>query len=390
MRRVYTGMNVFDAAVDRMVAVYEEGHTVVVSMSGGKDSGVCLEVSLEAARRTGNLPVKTVFREEEILYPGTHEYLERVRAREEVELHWLCAHQPGVNVFNRRNPMWWVNDPLLPSSEHVRPLPDYAEVIEQKVIEAIVHPSRFPVREGKHLVDVVGLRISESAKRLLGLVSSGGYMTGTNMIDRVPYARARPVYDWTDRDVWTAIHKFGWDYNRAYDVMHRMGVPSGGLRIGPPTLTVAGAQALKMASSAWPKWFDRVCRRLEGVRQAAQFGATVCKPRRRRGETWKQCFYRTCIDGAPADWIRDRAIKAEKLLVAKHVRHSSEPFPDVKVCHSCNAAGLASYMKLAHACFNGDPFSLKLQAISSTHFPFMEPEFFREGAGTWGKGKPTW
>jgi len=49
-----------------MVEVYEAGHHVVVSFSAGKDSGVCLEVCLLAAKETGNLPLDVVMRDEEI------------------------------------------------------------------------------------------------------------------------------------------------------------------------------------------------------------------------------------------------------------------------------------------------------------------------------------
>ena len=38
MPRAYTGVNVLDEAVNRMVTLYEEGHRIVVSFSGGKDS----------------------------------------------------------------------------------------------------------------------------------------------------------------------------------------------------------------------------------------------------------------------------------------------------------------------------------------------------------------
>lgn len=101
MPRRYDNKNVFDAAIDRMTELYEQGHRIVVSFSAGKDSGVCLEICLIAAKLTGRLPVEVVMRDEEIMFPGTFEYAERVAARPEVSFHWLIANQPVVNVFNR-------------------------------------------------------------------------------------------------------------------------------------------------------------------------------------------------------------------------------------------------------------------------------------------------
>lgn len=388
MRRVKTGQNVFDAAVDRVADVYRDGHTVVVSCSGGKDSAVCMEIALIAADMTGNLPVNACTQDEEIAYPGTHDYLERVVTRPDVDFKWFDCRQPMVNVFNRANPYFWVFDEQLKPEQWVRQPPPFAVRSQHIDIEHIVHPKWFSVEKGKHLVDVVGLRASESAKRLLGLVSSGSHLTKPRNRDGVPYQKLRPIYDWTDKDVWKAISDNKWDYNKAYDVMHRMGVRTREMRIGPPTINVMAADCLQMASKAWPKWFDRVCDRLEGVRQAAQFGSLVCKPRRRYNETWQECFYRTCIDEAPADWIRERSILLEEHVKSIHRRHSNEPIPDVRPCMDCGGALIGSYKKMANAAFSGDPFSLKLAAISSAKFPALEPEFFREGAGIWD-GSPT-
>jgi 3'-phosphoadenosine 5'-phosphosulfate sulfotransferase (PAPS reductase)/FAD synthetase len=278
MRRVKLGYDVFDAAVNRLVSVYEQGHTVVVSMSGGKDSAICLEIALIAAEMTGSLPVNACLQDEEIAYPGTFEYLERVAARPDVNFKWFVCHQPMVNVFNRPSPYFWCFDKLLSPDEWVRTPPECAIENPEQNIESIVNPKWFPVPEGKHLVDVTGLRVSESAKRLLGLVSSRGYMTSVDKRGGRPYQRCRPIYDWTDSDVWRAFHENGWDYNRAYDVMVRMGIPKKQLRIGPPTMNVYAADALKVASRAWPRWFDRVCKRLPGVRQAGHFGRLAATP----------------------------------------------------------------------------------------------------------------
>jgi predicted phosphoadenosine phosphosulfate sulfurtransferase len=388
MRRIFTGDNVFDAALDRISECYAEGNRVVVSVSGGKDSAVCTELSLIVAQRFGKLPLDVVFREEEILYPGTHEYLIRLSQRPEIRMHWLLARQPMINVFNRANPFWWVCDPLVPKDQWVFQPPDFAEDIPEKHIEAIVSPHRFPVDPGKDLIDVVGLRVSESSKRMLGLVSSGGPLTGGSVRQGVLYRKLRPIYDWTDSDVWKSIHDNRWDYNKAYDVMHRMGIPARELRVGPVTMSTAAVKNLRFASTAWPKWFDRVTRRLEGIRQAAQFGDHVARPRRRLNETWEECYQRVCIDEAPAQWIRDRSIALKNHVLGVHARHSTGPIPDITPCHECGGGKIVAWKKLTEIMFGGDPFSLKILSLSASRFPAMEPEFFRPGAGTWN-GTPT-
>jgi predicted phosphoadenosine phosphosulfate sulfurtransferase len=377
--KTYTGRDVMQEAVERMVAVYQDPtNRVVVSFSAGKDSGVILEVCAIAAAETGRLPVEAVMRDDEIMFPGTFEYAERVHDRPDVALHWLVCNQPVINVFDRVNPYFYCFDPDVDPDDWVRRYPDYAEIIPEKHIEAMTTPDRFPVEPGGTLVEVIGLRADESQRRTYGLLSSGGYLT-----KRVGGRRsARPIYDWTDADVWKAIKDFGWDYNAAYDVMAKSGLPRRKLRIAPPTQSLAGIPNLQIAAAAWPRWFDRVCHRLHGVRTGVKFGMRAIRPSRRLGETWKDCFLRECIERAPAQFIADRARAEMEHRLARHAAHATDDLPDVAHCKTCRDNN-ASWRRLAYDMWNGDPMGHRgsLKPI--------EPEFFRPGSGLWG-GRMSW
>ncbi len=372
------GRNVLDVAIERMVRVYEAGHRVIVSFSAGKDSGICLEVCLIAARKTGRLPIEVMMRDEEIMFPGTFEYAERVMRREDIVFHWYTARQPVVNICNRAAPYFWVFDPLLDSSQWMRPMPSWIEEIGSKNIDHIVIPERFPLKTGQKLINVMGLRGSESTGRRLGIFSSKGYMTQEN---RFGVAHCRPIYDWLDGDVWKAIKDHGWDYNMAYDAFMRMGMKRYRIRIAPPTLIIYGIEMLQMSAKIWPRWFDRLSDRLPGVRLAANYGARALRPLKRVTESWEECYERECVRDAPS-WIAARANVIREKILRGHSVHSSIPFPQVKPCIHCTI-GIRSWSTLARVAYSGDPFSLKL-----TTLPYIEPEFFREGAGVWG-GSPT-
>ncbi|NWJ46440.1 MAG: phosphoadenosine phosphosulfate reductase family protein [Chloroflexi bacterium] len=379
MPRLKTGENVWDAAIGRMVELYEQGHRIVVSFSGGKDSGVALEICIIAASITNRLPVEVIMRDEEIMFPGTFEYAERIAKRPEVSFHWIYACQPILNVFNREEPFWWVFDPLLDPEQWVRQPPARAYKIPDMSISRMTIPERFPPAPGKKLYAVIGLRVAESRARMYGLFSSGGHITKEN---EYGVANVRPIYDWSDGDIWKALSDNKWDYNSAYDVMYRLGVPRKNLRIAPPTMNASGVEHLAMAERAFPKWFEKVCKRLPGTRTAAHYGKRVVQPYRQVGETWEQCFKRTCIDTAP-QWIKDRAIYASTRIVSTHSVHSTYPLPEVTPCYMCQG-NAGSWKKLAEGCYNGDPFHQKVWLL-----PEVEPEFFRPGTGKWG-GKPTW
>lgn len=375
--RLKLGITVFDAAVDRLRSSYAAGHRVVVSLSGGKDSGVCCELAIIAARETGRLPVEVVTRDEEILFPGTFEYCERLAARPEISMRWVVAHQPIVNAFDRAAPYWWVMDPQLDRDQWVRQPPPFAEEISDLDIRSLISPKYYPVAAGQELHAVMGLRVEESRARTLGLHSSGGYLTKPNHLG---VRNLRPIYDWTDGDIWLAISKHGWDYNRAYDAMHRLGLARKDLRISPPTMSPAGARALTLASQAWPDWWNRVSRRLPSVRTYAQFGARAVQPDRRYSETWEQCFERTCIAEAPA-WIAARAAEVRRRYLHMHANHSTAPLPDVGKCYQCGVLG--SWRAMARGMYLGDPFSMKAGFL-----PYVEPSYFRPGSGEWN-GPPT-
>ena len=375
MTRLPLKTNVYDEAVARMQSLYDEGHRIVVSYSGGKDSHVCMEICITAATKAGRLPVEVLTRDEEIMFPGTFELCERTRERPEVDFHWIWAEQPIVNVFNREQPYFWPFDDRLDPEDWVRKPPPYAYKIPDLNLKHMVVPDRFPPPPGKNLITVIGLRGAESNRRLMGIHNSGGFLTKSPVAGAY---HARPLYDWQDGDVWLAHKIFDWDYNAAYDVMMRMGVPRHRLRIAPPTLSVNGATKLQLAAKAWPQWFDRVANRLPGVRAVAQFGTIAISPTRQMGETWAETYQRECIDTAPK-WISERSAVVREVIERRHAGHASTPIPDITPCRHCTGA-IVSWKKMAKIMYLGDPLSVATDYLG---LPDIEPEQFRPGSGVW-------
>ena len=380
MPQVYTGEEVFEAAVQRMVAQYEQGHRIVVSFSGGKDSTVALEICLIAARQTGRLPVEVAMRDEEIMYPGTFEYCQRVYEREDVKFYWGIGRQAIVNVFNRRQPYYWVFDDRLSSDQWMRLPPSHGFPLTELSLILLVNRVRFPPSEGKELVNVLGLRVAESPHRKLGLYSSKGYMTARGLGGQ---RGCRPLYDWKDGDVWKAIQDNNWDYNSAYDVMMRYGISRPHVRIAPPLMMAAGVPLVQVAAKAWPRWFDRLCQRCPGTRLAAKYGKRALQPLRRLGETWEQVFQVECVENAP-EWIRERAAAVRDFVLEKHGKHSGEPLGDSAPCMLCPRS-TSSWKKMALVMYTGDPFLTRLGTKGDFRriIGDMSPSYFRPGSGEW-------
>lgn len=372
MGKFYTGESVFDAAIRRLVKAYKEGHRVVYSFSGGKDSGVLIELGIIAARMTGNLPIEVTMRDDEIAFPGTFEYAERTARRLEINFHWLSFRQGQINIFNREEPFFWVFDPYLDPTDWVRQPPK--DLIEWDVcnspdLYSFVNPTRYPPPITGKLCSVVGIRAEESMTRHLAIQSANGPRSIATVDKGRRMFKLYPIYDWKTEDIWKAILDNHWDYNDSYDVMTKMGIPPRKQRLGLIAMSLNGIPNLQFASRAWPQWFDKVTDRLPGIHTVCNFGVKALMPVRHANETWERCYQRACIDTAPK-WVAERAEYARERVLRVHARHSLGTLPEIAKCQTCNL----SWKKFAEIMYTGDPFKVRLNWLPNLEANLFRPE----------------
>jgi predicted phosphoadenosine phosphosulfate sulfurtransferase len=384
---------VLKESYERVLEILKTPHSrIEVSYSGGKDSQIVLELVIMAARAMGKLPVSVHFCDEEACFPGTIEMIEQTASRPEITFSWMVCSYPQLNIFNRAEPYWWVFDDRLSSTKWMRPFHSGAILCKETSISTVVNKDHFPFdyKKGEVILSFVGIRTGESKGRRMGYFSSAkksprlGWVIKTHDWRRAPGVwTCWPIYDWTSEDVWKAIKEFHWPYNRAYDDMLRIGLPKNAMRIAPPTMMIAGLPTLRASKKLWPVWFDRLCERLPGVRQGAEYGRVACMPRRCLGETWQESFERECVRDAPG-WIRDRAIVVRDTVLFRHRQHSKDPFPQLVGCPVCKV-GLNSWETLAKVMYSGDPYQ-KQQTIVDT----IQPKQFRPELNDWGNREFGW
>lgn len=102
----YTGLNVLEAALERLTFILTEFPRVYVSFSGGKDSGLLLHLCLRVAQQLNRLPLPVLFVDLEAQYRHTVAYAERTLSRADVEPYWVCLPLHLRNAVSQTQPHW--------------------------------------------------------------------------------------------------------------------------------------------------------------------------------------------------------------------------------------------------------------------------------------------
>lgn len=276
MSKIYGNKSVWTAAIDRLDYVYCEFDKVYLSLSGGKDSGVLLNLAIESARRNNKLPVHVLIVDLEAQYKHTVEFIQRMVEREEVKAYWVCLPIHLRNSVSQFESHWlcWDEDKR---DAWVREYPEHGSVIKdidyfpffRKGMEFEEFVTEFGdwFAEGENSACLVGIRADESQNR---------YRTIANF-KKKRYKKLQwstqvtpsvynfyPIYDWTTNDIWIANGKYKFDYNHIYDLMYLAGVPLAQMRLCQP-YGDDQRKGLYLYKILEPETWTKVVNRVEGA-----------------------------------------------------------------------------------------------------------------------------
>lgn len=260
--------------MERLTYVLDTFDRVVVSFSGGKDSTVCLNLAIEAARVHGRLPLEVFTFDEEAIPPETVEYMARVAQLETVRFRWYCVPIQHRNACSTTEPYWY---PWAPEdrAKWVRPLPAGAITEFPGFTRAGIADQvgvLYPPTCGT-VANVMGIRTDESLTRYRSIAAKAGRLAYLSQGPSRHVTNVSPIYDWSMEDVWMAPSRFGWDYNRAYDVMDACGMARDKQRCAPPfgEQPIRGLYTFKRC---WPELWARMVDRVPGAATAARYANT--------------------------------------------------------------------------------------------------------------------
>lgn len=270
MAEYCTNRSVFDAALDRVRYCFDNFDEVIVNVSGGKDSTICLELAIMVAREKGKLPVKVMWLDQECEWQMTADYVNKVMRRPEVKPYWYQFEFDFTNSLSNKNNfvrLWDKNA----EKDWIRPKSDISikenptkEHRFHKLIEELHYAMIEPTT--KRAVVLIGMRADESVNRRKAIMycrSKNREKPWIAKNDKM-IKEAYPIFDWTFEDVWVALAKYKWDYNKIYDYFYRWGVPKTRMRVSAMIHETAYWQ-IEYLQELEPQTYDRFCKRVHGV-----------------------------------------------------------------------------------------------------------------------------
>lgn len=275
-KKHYVDQNVYELALERIRHAYDTFDHIAVAFSGGKDSTVCLNLTLQVAKERNRLPLDVVHFDVEVVSPPTVAYIERVAQMPDVHFRWYCLEHRARNFCSRKHPYWYTwdseNKPLwvrdLPSSALTH-LPGYQRGLSVNDCNGLLFDPKTQGTVGF----ILGIRTDESLQRFRSMTQkkSENYITHYDgPTNPGGIYKVHPIYDWTFHDVWTAPKRFGWDVNQHYDALEQAGVPRQDQRVHIP-FGEMGSNVFWSYRTCFPNLWEKMLKRVPGVNTAYRY-----------------------------------------------------------------------------------------------------------------------
>lgn len=299
-------MDVYEATSKRLDYAFEHFDNIIISFSGGKDSGVLAELAIQKAREL-NRKIYLYHLDYEGMYTATIDYVHELIERniDVVVPYWVCLPLRVPSAVSVYSDHWRPWDKTK-QDIWVRNMPEYSYVINEDnntfdfnidIDDYTFNKKFMKWFANQHdglTADLVGLRSQESLSRY----SATHDAKKSNTFDGLDWTTKNaknlysvyPIYDWKVDDVWIANYKNGWEYNKLYDLMYKAGVEPINMRVASPYLG-EGQESLALYKAIEPNSWAKVVGRVNGANFTAMYANSEAMNAKKiklpPGHTWK-------------------------------------------------------------------------------------------------------
>jgi len=325
------GIDVLQAAKDRISWTFDNFERIYLSFSAGKDSTIMLHlVMAEAEKRQRKIGIMLLDLEGQYKLTIDHAKECFDRYAEWIEPYWICLPIHLRNAVSVYSPFWMCWDPENKDA-WIRDLPERA-INDEGYFPFFHRGMEFEefvplfgewYAQGKSCACFVGIRTDESLNRFRTIAQSKKETKdGRRYTSRViaDCYNVYPIYDWSVEDLWH-WHALNPDmpYNRLYDLMYKAGLTPHQMRICQP-YGDDQRRGLWLFHLIEPETWARVVARVNGANGGALYVQEwgningyrkVTKP---NGHTWKS-FCELLINSMPPQTMqhyRNKVLLFEK------------------------------------------------------------------------------
>lgn len=299
MPKIYKDINVYDAAINRYDIVLNEFDNYYVSVSGGKDSSIMLQLMAQEARKYRK-KFSVLYIDLEAQYQATIGHINAlIDATKDVVENWywcalplslrnaVSAIQPKWICWDKKDKEKWVREYPTKRKDIVLvtedSLPDGWDWFFRgmEFEEFILWFAKwFNETHGGKTAAGIGIRSDESLNRFRTIVSDKkerykNYPWTTRVHCKSKVLNCWnffPLYDWRTEDDWTAVAKLNLLFNPIYELMYKNGLSIYEQRLCQP-YGDDQRKGLDQYRTLEPETWEKVLNRVEGV----NFGNIYCR-----------------------------------------------------------------------------------------------------------------
>lgn len=314
-------LNVYDAANERIDFIFKNFERIYLSFSGGKDSGVMLNLVLDYMRKNGiTEKIGIMILDNEANYEYSLKFMHSILQKnlDLLDVYWCClpitlpctvsSYATEWQCWGTRDEKRWIRPmPKQPYIVNINNMPFADWFKEDMPYDEFWDEFGDWYSQGKKTACLIGIRADESLNRFRAIMNEqkktvgGMCWTKKKRDNELQVYNCYPIYDWKTQDIWVGNASMGWEYNELYDIFWKAGLSIAQMRVASPFMSESKS-SLNLYRVIDPHVWQTLCARVQGANFVATYGKQLNYNSFKlpEGHTWKS-FVKFLLDTLPKE-----------------------------------------------------------------------------------------